>query len=235
MLVICLLAASFTGCLGSDDIEPSIVEEEDTIEPVGTGDNGGNETNNYNETNHYYYNNDTYYVNGTDYLELISQVENLTAEVEALRLEIEEMQSSKYNVPANSSIWIHDQHAENRDYEIIKNGSTITVEYRGDILNNFNYWNATYPRNCTIFTPSLSFYNVDGVMIKSFHGDSTGYHLWHEAYGEFWMDGVEIIRECSLDYISSGSDIRQYWSTIVITLPEEPVRVDADSGYYTFY
>ena len=30
MLVICLLAASFTGCLGSDDIEPSIVKEEDT-------------------------------------------------------------------------------------------------------------------------------------------------------------------------------------------------------------
>jgi hypothetical protein len=49
-----------------DDIEPSIVKEEDTIEPVGMGDNDGNGTNNY------YYNNDTYYVNGTDYLELIS-------------------------------------------------------------------------------------------------------------------------------------------------------------------
>jgi hypothetical protein len=54
MLVICLLAASFTGCLGSDDIEPSIVKEEDTIEPVGMGDNGGN------DTTYYYYNNDTY-------------------------------------------------------------------------------------------------------------------------------------------------------------------------------
>ena len=230
LLVICLLAASFTGCLGSDDIEPSIVKEEDTIEPVGTGDNGGNETNNYNETNHYYYNNDTYYVNGTDYLELISQVENLTAEVEALRLEIEEMQSSKYNVPANSSIWIHDQHAENRDFEIIKNGSTITVEYRGDNLNN--YFNTTYPRNCTIFTPSLNFYNVDGVMIKSFNAHSS---LWHDAYGEFWMDGVEIIRECAFLFGPASQDIRQYWSTIIITLPEEPVRVDADNGYYTFY
>ena len=37
LLVICLLAASFTGCLGSDkpeDESPTI--EEDTIEPVGT-------------------------------------------------------------------------------------------------------------------------------------------------------------------------------------------------------
>jgi len=235
-----LLAASFTGCLGSDDIEPSIVKEEDTIEPVGTGDNGGNETNNYNETNHYYYNNDTYYVNGTDYLELISQVENLTAEVEALRLEIEEMQSSKYDIPENSSIWIHyNSYEENRDYEIIKNGSTITIEYRGDILNNPNYWNATYPRNCTTFTPGFDFYNVDGVMIKSVH---PGSNLWHDEGGEFWMDGVEIIRECSFNENNDGfyggppgQDIRQYWSTIVIILPEEPTRVDAGSGYYTFY
>ena len=37
LLVICLLAASFTGCLGSNEPEdesPTI--EEDTIEPVGT-------------------------------------------------------------------------------------------------------------------------------------------------------------------------------------------------------
>ena len=233
MLVICLLAASFTGCLGSDDIVDEVPVEEETIEPVGTGDNGGNETNNY------YYNNDTYYVNGTDYLELISQVENLTVEVEELTIEveeltdaIEEMQSSKYDVPENSSIWIQYQYEENRDIEIIKNGSTITVEYRGDNLNN--YLNTTYPRNCTIFTPGLSFYNSDGVMIKSF---SAGDSLWHDEGGEFWMDGVEIIRECAFheDYSPASQDIRQYWSTIVITLPEEPTRIDTGSGYYTFY
>jgi hypothetical protein len=78
----------------------------------------------------------------------------LTAEVEALRLEIEEMQSSKYDVPENSSIWIHYiYYEENRDYEIIKNGSTITIEYRGDIVSASTYWNTTYPRNCTLFTP----------------------------------------------------------------------------------
>jgi len=226
MLVICLLAASFTGCLGSDDIEPSIVKEEDTIEPVGMGDNDGNGTNNY------YYNNDTYYVNGTDYLELISQVENLTAEVEALRLEIEEMQSSKYDVPENSSIWIHyHSYDENRDYEIIKNGSTITVEYRGDNLND--YLNTTYPRNCTTFTPELSFYNVDGVMIKSFNAWSNLFS--GEGDSEFWMDGVEIIRECAFYPLSTLQDIREFWSTIVITLPEEPTRIDTGTGYYTFY
>ena len=35
MLVICLLAASFTGCLGSDDIVDEVPVEEETIEPVG--------------------------------------------------------------------------------------------------------------------------------------------------------------------------------------------------------
>jgi len=85
MLVICLLATSFTGCLGSDDIVDEVPVEEETIEPVGTGDNGGN------DTTYYYYNNDTYYVNGTDYLELISQVENLTVEVEELTIEVEDL------------------------------------------------------------------------------------------------------------------------------------------------
>ena len=37
LLVICLLAASFTGCLGSDKPEDeSPTTEDDTIEPVGT-------------------------------------------------------------------------------------------------------------------------------------------------------------------------------------------------------
>ena len=64
LLVICVLAASFAGCLSDDtsDLEEQQNTEDETIEPVGTGDNGGNETNNY------YYNNEPYYVNGTEYL-----------------------------------------------------------------------------------------------------------------------------------------------------------------------
>ena len=231
MLVICLLAASFTGCLGSDDIEPSIVKEEDTIEPVGIGDNDGNETNNY------YYNNDTYYVNGTYYLELISQVENLTAEVEALRLEIEEMQSSKYDVPENSSIWL--KRFNYRDVEIVKNGNIVMLEYRGVQAPN-NYLNTSSPRNCThpdYNWPSLRFSNGDGVEIMSLAQTNT---LVHGDTGELWVqDGVEIIRECTVmdDYQDTGTvfiDINEYWSTLIITLPEEPVRVLVGGDYYTF-
>lgn len=230
LLVICLLAASFTGCLGSDDIVDEVPVEEETIEPVGTGDNGGNETNNY------YYNNDTYYVNGTDYLELISQVENLTAEVEALRLEIEEMQSSKYDVPENSSILI--DRFSYRDFEIIKTGNIVTLEYRG--AQAFpNLFNTSAPRNCThqdYSWPSIIFSNVDGIKIMSL---ATTYALVHQDTGELWeQDGVEIIRECAIleDYQNTPYDtLNEYWSTIVITLPEEPVRVQIDGDYYTFY
>ena len=155
----------------------------------------------------------------------------MTVEVEELTEVLEEMQSSKYDVPENSSIWIQQRAAENRDYEIIKNGSTITIEYRGDNLHT--YLNTTYPRNCTTFTPGFDFYNVDGVLIKSVH---PGSNLWQEEGGEFWMDGVEIIRECAFyPGMGANQDIRQYWSTMIITLPEEPTRVNPGSGYYTFY
>jgi len=54
----------------------------------------------------------------------------------------------------------------------------------------------------------------------------------------FGHDGVEIIRECAImdDYENTYYDtLNEYWSTIVITLPEEPVRVQVDGDYYTFY
>ena len=231
MLVICLLAASFTGCLGSDDIEPSIVKEEDTIEPVGTGDNGGNETNNYNETNHYYYNNDTYYVNGTDYLELISQVENLTVAVEDLTHEVkeltevlEEMQSSKYDVLENSSMIIYhivenetgqsgpgDRHVEPL-YEIIKEGNTIILNYVGYSRGSVE---ANSPSNCTVFTPGLTFYGHDGEVITTLFGNT--------VYEYELRDDVEVTMNC----LHSGDSDRwyDYWSSMIITMPEEPVRV----------
>jgi hypothetical protein len=241
MLVVCLLAASFTGCLGSDDIEPSIVKEEDTIEPVGTGDNGGNETNNYNETNHYFYNNDTYYVNGTDYLELISQVENLTVAVEELTHEVkvltdvlEEMQSSKYEVLENSSMIIY-HIVENESagqatdprhieplYQITKEGNTITVEYlgasRGSVIANS-------PSNCTSFNPDLSFYGHDDDLIATLSGGNTPYEY-------ILRDDVEVIMNCEVS--NEDSQWYDFWSTIIITLPEEPVRLNANGNYHNF-
>ena len=63
ILAICLLAASFTGCLSDDtsDLEEQQNTEDETIEPVGTDNN---------ETEEYWYN------------ELIAEVENLTDEFE---------------------------------------------------------------------------------------------------------------------------------------------------------
>jgi hypothetical protein len=71
-------------------------------------------------------------------------------------------------------------------------------------------------------------------MIKSFQAAD---NLWHPDGGEFWMDDAEIIRECAFyeGWTPANQDIKQYWSTIVITLPEEPTRIDTGSGYYTFY
>jgi len=264
MLVICLLAASFTGCLDSDDIVDEVpVEEEETIEPVGMGDNDGNETTYVydNETNNYYSDNDNYYVNGTDYLELISQVENLTVSVEELTTEVkeltevlEEMQSSKYDVPENSSIWINgsawmsDDNYVNLDWEIIKNGSVITIEFWGDLRQNPDdlpntYINASSPRNCTnLAFPTLSFYREDGVMITGLVGEAWDNNGGSDGDGgEFWREDVEVIRECTLaENAPTTQRIESYWSTIIITLPEEPVRIATSglysiSGYYTFY
>lgn len=82
LLVICLLAASFTGCLSDDtsDLEEQQNTEDETIEPVG---NHNNETD--------------------DYDMLIGEIQNLTNEIEELRLEIEELQASEYQPPENSS------------------------------------------------------------------------------------------------------------------------------------
>ena len=72
LLVICVLAASFTGCLSDDssDLEEQQNTEDETIEPVGTDNN---------ETEEYWYN------------ELIAEVENLTDEVKSLKSEINNM------------------------------------------------------------------------------------------------------------------------------------------------
>jgi len=236
MLVICLLAASFTGCLGSDDIVDEVPVEEETIEPVGTGDNGGNETNNY------YYNNDTYYVNGTDYLELISQVENLTVAVEELTHEvkvltdaIEEMQSSKYDVPENSSIMIYDSHTYNHDdneeqfyltekYEIIKSGNTITMEYLGPRTSSSHFLSTE--RNCTNGYLDITFMNGESDVIMSLPG----------SYSNYMKRGFDIVKECEVDpdFEDEVNHKYEYWTTITITLPEEPVRINIVGQEYTF-
>ena len=85
LLVICLFFASLSGCITDDELEDKspTTEDEDMIEPVGMGNN---------ETD--------------DYDELIAEIQNLTNAIEELRLEIEEMKSSRYDAPENSTIEI---------------------------------------------------------------------------------------------------------------------------------
>ena len=211
------------------------VEEEETIEPVGTGDNGGNETNNY------YYNNDTYYVNGTDYLELISQVENLTVEVEELTIEVEEltevleeMQSSKYDVPENSSITINnwETYYDEDDqrqikltprYEIIKSGNTITIEYLGPRTSSSQFLSTE--RNCTNDYLSLTFMTETSDVIMSIDN----------SHWQYVDRGFDIVRECEVDPdYEDMVDVYNYWTTLTITLPEEPVRLLTSGSAYTF-
>jgi hypothetical protein len=241
LLVICLLAASFTGCLGSDDIVDEVpVEEEETIEPVGMGDNDGNETTYVydNETNNYYSDNDNYYVNGTDYLELISQVENLTVAVEDLTHEVkvltdvlEEMQSSKYDVSENSSMIIYhlvenvsgqssgeEYHVEPL-YGITKEGNTITVDYLGVSKGSVE---ANSPMNCTSSGLGLTFYGHDGLQFPVVWGS-----VRELSFG--LNEDIEVFMEC--EYIETqNSQPYDYWSSYIITLPEEPVGV-----YYQYY
>ena len=228
LLVICVLAASFTGCLSDDasDLEEQQNTEDETIEPVGTGDNGSN------ETNHYYYNNNTYYVNGTDYLELISQVENLTVEVERLRMEIEEMKSSRYDAPDNGTIEIKSissitNQSGGNGWEtvikpwlnITKNGNTVTVEYVGTPPTSGSLVNGT----CRAYGYYFDFQNVEGVSIAVISG---GAHEWLSR-------GFEVTDECEW-HEDDNEDRTEYWTTVTFTFPEEPVRVTVHDDTYTF-
>ena len=100
ILAICLLAASFTGCL-SDDTTDTIEQDntDETIEPVGM---------NNNETD--------------DYDELIAEIQNLTDEVNSLK---SDMNNMLYDPAENSTVSMY---RGNNDYiNFTKVGNTIHV------------------------------------------------------------------------------------------------------------
>ena len=131
LLVICVLAASFTGCLSDDtsDLEEQQNTEDETIEPVGT------------------HNNETH-----DYDILIGEIQNLTDEIEELRLEIEELQASDYQPPENSNFTINNYEQWyggndelnwkiTPDIRYTKEGNTLIMEYMGPSPSTSNnYW-----------------------------------------------------------------------------------------------
>jgi hypothetical protein len=103
MLVICLLAASFTGCLADDDIE------EQKISPVGTDDGG------------------------EDYDELVSEIQNLTEEIERLREDIQSLEVYQYNPPEDSTLHFRQFSEGNyiTMWTAVKSGNNVTIFYEG--------------------------------------------------------------------------------------------------------
>ena len=107
LLVICLLAASFTGCLADDEIE------EQKITPVGTDDGSDDE----------------------DYDELVSEIANLTEQIEELNSQIDvlsedlqSLESYRYNPQENSNITIPLGVSNGTDLmEVSKMGNTIHI------------------------------------------------------------------------------------------------------------
>jgi hypothetical protein len=182
LLVICLLFASFSGCITDDEPETTypVVEEDDTIEPVGQAEHNNtssNDTYNYDNTeNHYYFNNESYYFNETNYLELISAVEALTDEVEKLRMEIEEMKSSGYDPAEYSNISLK------YDYD---DGQWRTINFSK--MGNTIHMNISFGLN--LHSHGIGFYDNTGQMI-SYNRISSSYDQcyangnWTTSYSE---------------------------------------------------
>ncbi|MDP6587223.1 MAG: hypothetical protein QF535_21415 [Anaerolineales bacterium] len=223
LLVICLFFASLSGCITDDELEdksPSI-QDDDMIEPVGTGNN---------ETD--------------DYDELIAEIQNLTNEIAKLRLEIEinraelEKLGAGYDVPENSTIKIQtvnsfqdvdtgDWYLEYKpQYNITKNGNTVTVEFVGSFTATPQN-ETTGDWTCTSGGPYIiRFENVDGVAIASYYG---GAYNWLAR-------GLEVTSECEWEE-EDNWDRTEYWTTVTFILPEEPVRFHWntwDGESYTF-
>ena len=223
LLVICVLAASFTGCLSDDtsNLEEQQNTEDETIEPVGT---------NNNETE--------------DYNALIGELQNLTDEIEELRLEIEDLQASEYQAPENSNFTINDYDDVydgdgNRiwkvtpDIRYTKEGNTLIIEYLGPEPSAYGTsWDFNETElYCKDHFPYLVVYNADGVVI-----DSIG-----DVYSEYADGDYEIENLCEYNYDENTTNHYQgynYWSRITKTFDEEPVRIGLDymSGgpVYTF-
>ena len=233
LLVICLLAASFTGCLADDKTT------DEKIEPTGGSDDGGMNSPSDNNTAD---------KNGTaNYDELIGEIQNLTDEIEELRLEIEELQASEYQPPENSNFTINDyddMYDEDGNkywkitpqYRYIKEGHTLIIEYLGSAPNpniHPNWFFNETELYCGDHFPSLAVYSSEGVKIDQLSNN----------YGEYADGNYEIENLCEYrieeqwdheGYDSYKVEKFDYWSRITKTFDEEPVRIGIDGLVYTF-
>ena len=219
LLVVCVLAASFTGCLSDDtsNLEEQQNTEDETIEPVGT------------------HNNETH-----DYDILIGEIQNLTDEIEELRLEIEELQASEYQPPENSNFTTNSYQQWyggsdelswkiTPDIRYTKEGNTLIIEYLGPEPSAYgSSWDFNETElYCKNHFPILVVYNADGVVIDSLQ----------DSYGDYADGDYEIENLCEYNYEENHNDNHyqgyNYWSRITKTFDEEPVRIG--TGYDSVY
>ena len=224
LLVICLLAASFTGCLADDEIE------EQKITPVGTDDGSDDE----------------------DYDELVSEIANLTEQIEELNSQIDvlsedlqSLESYRYNPPENSSHIVNawqcalEYNEQNESsgtndfcgifpaFELIKEDNVVTINYQGLWLSENIYYNSSV--NCSSDLPRIHFYNVDGVVIFDFAGQYSVSSSFVEKNSEGcnWTDQYASTNENNIEYSNLG-----LWNSLKFSLPEETARMEITGGLH---
>jgi len=221
LLVICLLAASFTGCLADDasKLEEEQNTEEETIEPVG---NHNNETENYDDLI-------------SKIANLTNQIENLNEQINILSDDLQSLEYYRYNPSENSSKvlsgwscrWV--EGPENNTsiqecgfsevVEIIKEGNKITIVYLGERAdaypNNEDTYGPNAIANCTSQGLPITFMNAEGTTIGSYPYSQGRYFRADSSW--------DVKNEC--DLLEFDDHYEDYWSSMSILLPEEPVRV----------
>ena len=107
-------------------------------------------------------------------------------------------------------------------YEVIKSGNTITIEYLGPRTSSSHFLSTE--RNCTNLYQDITFVNGESDIIMSTSSS-------HQNYVK---RGFDIVRECEVDpdFEDVVNHKYEYWTTLTITLPEEPVRFAFSSSVY---
>ena len=212
LLVICLLAASFTGCLAddtSDSIEQDENTEKETIEPVGT------------------HNNET-----DDYDVLIGEIQNLTDEIEELNGQIdilsedlenlsEIIDASTYKPPANSSASFTTVANYETEVDIQMINETTIILNMTDISNSYSYnWDHAV----------IGFYNFHGGLIQFGEVRDLYDYCEYRAYADNYDENGTIIgysyvynwTEGKIDLCDQGGhNVMRY----VFELPYQPTSV----------
>ena len=228
LLVICLLAASFTGCL-TDDTSDSVKQEESTIEqeenteeqtvePVGTNNSN---TEDYEEL-------------GYEFANLTNEINELNNQIDVLTESLQNLETEQYTPPLNSSITFTGDDTESDRFETVNatmvNGTTIIVD--GDIAwhNTFvfyNYYGAVilygHLNEIYDYCKYFDFETIDEVNTDMPKYDDNG-----TALGEYNLtDGKS--EKCSLHSAYANMPSSSY----VIELPYQPTSMGF-SQYKTY-